>query len=247
MGFDLTGVFRYIKNLGFYVGLFTYIKVELLNKKRFKIAPYPHAIYLRPFSTDRQVFREIFLFRTYSFNINTSPRVIVDAGANIGLSSVFFAHRFPAATIYAIEPETSNFRCLRRNIEKYSNIIGVQTALWSRDVALKIHDQHENQWAFTVEECKKGDPQAFTAMSLTSLMQCYQLDTIDILKLDIEGAEREIFFENHDYWLIRTKVIIIELHDWIKPGCSSTFFKTIAKYRIKTELHGGMLVVELLP
>jgi FkbM family methyltransferase len=247
MGSELTIVLRYVRNLGLYTGLVIFFKVEIFKRKRFKIPLYPHPIHLRPFSTDVKVFREIFLFRTYLYDISPSPCVIVDAGANTGLSSVFFACRFPAATVYAIEPERSNFDCLLRNIKHYGNITAVQTALWCRDTVLKIHDQDEDQWAFTVEECNNDDPHAFTAMSLTSLMQRYQISHIDLLKLDIEGAEKEVFLENCDYWLMRTKVIMIELHDWIKPGCSSAFFKTISRYKIKTQLLWGMLVIELLP
>ncbi len=247
MDTDLTLLPRYIKNLGLYNGLSAFCNVEFFKKTKFKIAQYPNYFYLRPLTTDIKVFREIFLYGAYSFEMNLSPSIIIDAGANIGLSSIFFAQRYPEATIYSIEPETSNFACLQKNIQGYTNITGLHTALWHRDAKLKIQDQQENHWAFRVEECEKGEPESFPAISLTSLMQCYQIEKIDLLKMDIEGAEREVFSENYDYWLSRTKLIVIELHDWIKGGCSSVFFNAISRYKIKTTVHEGMLIIEIFP
>ena len=58
-------------------------------------------------------------------------------------------------------------------------------------------------------------------------MEVAGLEQIDLLKLDIETAERELFSKNYQAWLPKTKAIVIELHDWITPGCSKPFFKAI--------------------
>ncbi len=247
MAFELRLLPRYLKNLGIFRGLSAYCKVEFFGMKKFKLHGYAHYFFLRPYTTDKKVFREIFLLRAYAFNLNFVPRVIIDAGANIGLSSVFFAKRFPDAMIYSIEPESRNFECLVNNTLGYDNIKRVQTALWNRDAMLKISDKNETQWAFSVQECNKNDPESFPGISLTSFMQNEQIAEIDVLKIDIEGAEQEVFSESYDYWVKRTKVIVIELHDWLRAGCSSVFFKAISRYKIKTTIHEGMLIIELLP
>jgi FkbM family methyltransferase len=237
---------RYLKSLGLYQGLRTFVQLEFLKRKKFKPSGYSHPIYVRPSTTDINVFREVFLFHAYGFKTEVTPEVVIDAGANIGLSSIFFANRFPKATIYAIEPERSNFEYLLKNTAHYPAITAVNTALWHRDTMLKIHDQNENHWAFTVEECEQKDPDCFPAISLRSFMEQNKIEWIDVLKMDIEGSEREIFSEDCDYWLSRTKVIIIELHDWLKAGSSSVFFKTISDYKIRTLVHEGMLLIEIL-
>lgn len=238
-------LFRYIKNLGFRVGITLFLQAEFFKFQKIRMVNYPRPVYLRPSTTDIKVFREVFLFGLYTFNMESAPRIIVDAGANIGLSSIFFSERFPGATVYAIEPEGTNFVALKRNVQGYFNIRPMQTALWNRDAALKITNLMENHWAFTVEECSHNDPAAFPAISMASFMQLHGIKTIDLLKLDIEGAERELFSDNYEFWLSRTKGIIVELHDWLRPGCSSNFFRAVAAYDIKTTLHEGLLFIEI--
>mgnify|MGYP000361339186 CR=1 FL=1 len=55
----------------------------------------------------------------------------------------------------------------------------------------------------------------------------------DLLKIDIEGAEKELFSENTDYWLGKVNMIIIELHDWMRKDCSKNFYSAIKKYKYK--------------
>ena len=68
------------------------------------------------------------------------PPVIIDAGANVGLSAVFYANRFPNARIIAIEPEPSNYEMLKRNVVPYSNVTPVQAALWKENGPLRLFD-----------------------------------------------------------------------------------------------------------
>ena len=72
------------------------------------------------------------------------------------------------------------------------------------------------------------------AISIKALMKKYNIDFIDVLKLDIESSEKQVFSEDFSYWVARTKMIIIELHDSMKEGCAQQFFeaihKTIANY-----------------
>jgi FkbM family methyltransferase len=187
------------------------------------------------------VFREVFLFKSYDRDW-PQPNVIIDGGGNIGLVSVFFASRFPKARIFSIEPSDSNFKLLQKNTKPYPFIVPVQSALWNKDEDLIIANKGDSHWAFTVEESKSNHGESFKAMTISSLMKEKNIDIIDILKLDVEGAERELFTDNYDYWITRTKYILIELHDWIKPDCSKKVFKTISSYNFQTIVFNGMLV-----
>ena len=67
-------------------------------------------------------------------------------------------------------------------------------------------------------------------------------DHIDILKLDVEGAEKEIFSSNYEDWLPKTKVLIIELHDRMRKGCSKVVFSAISEYNFSLDISGENLV-----
>ena len=61
-------------------------------------------------------------------------------------------------------------------------------------------------------------------------MKNNNIDSIDIFKIDIEGSEKELFEMNYEYWLPKTKCLIVETHDRMKPGCSESVLNTIRKY-----------------
>lgn len=237
---------RYIINLGIFSGIKTFIRVEAISNERIYLRDYRFPFYLRPGTTDRNVFREVFLFREYNFNIDEAPAIIIDAGANIGLASIFFKTRFPNAAIYAIEPDSSNFKILQQNTAPYTGIKAIQSAVWSSDVYLKIKNKDENAWAFEVQESTEQESGSFPAVCIKTLMEQNVIERIDLLKLDIEGSERELFSTNYEYWLPRTKIIVIELHDWMKEGCSRSFFRAISNYRFKVSVYGGMLLLSNL-
>ena len=67
------------------------------------------------------------------------------------------------------------------------------------------------------------------AKSLDSIIAKHNIDIIDILKIDIETSEKQLFTNNFEKWLPKTKVIIIELHDRMEAGCAKAFFNAINK------------------
>lgn len=96
-------------------------------------------VFLRPGTADQEIYHGVFISREYDIDLG-APLFIVDAGAHIGLSSVFFASKYPNATVIAIEPEPSNFEILLTNVSNYTNIQPVQAGLWSRKAHLRIQD-----------------------------------------------------------------------------------------------------------
>jgi FkbM family methyltransferase len=146
--------------------------------------------------------------------------VIVDAGANIGAASIYFTHKYPEARIIAIEPEASIYPMLTRNVRPYPAIIPVQAALWSRDGEIGIGEADptsgvSGNWAFGT-----GDRPGVKvkAMTMPTLMKEMNIQAIDLVKIDIEGAELEVF---KDFgWLRTVRCLMIELHDRFRPGCS---------------------------
>jgi FkbM family methyltransferase len=159
------------------------------------------------------------------------PRTIVDAGANVGMASIYYANKFPAAKIIAVEPEPSNYAVLVRNVSPYSNVVTINAALWNRDGKISLAVGGEgtdafSKWGFVTRE---GDGTKVRAMTMQTLMTETNLDFIDLLKMDVEGAEKEIF-ENCE-WVAKVKVIAIELHERLKPGCSASVSAAIGDFQ----------------
>jgi FkbM family methyltransferase len=177
-------------------------------------------VHLRMRTTDVSIYNEVLLGGQYAFDLPFSPKTIVDAGANIGMASIYFANKYPAAKIVAVEPEASNFSVLVQNVERYPNILPMQAALWNRDgeIALSAASPSESPFSMVGFVAHEGEGVPVRAVTLPTLMKETQLTSIDVLKVDIEGAEKEVF-ESSD-WMDRVRCLLIELHDRFKPGAS---------------------------
>jgi FkbM family methyltransferase len=178
-----------------------------------------HPVHLRVRTTDVALFREIFLHGIYEANFCEEPQVVVDAGANIGLSSVFYANKFPNARIVAVEPEPSNYEMLQKNTAPYPNVIAVHAALWKENCNLSVYDPGTGNTTFRTQP-SAGKNTPVVGVTLDKLMMDYGIDRIDLLKMDIEGAESDVF-EHPSQWIDRVGAIAVEVHDWIHSGSSA--------------------------
>jgi FkbM family methyltransferase len=190
---------------------------------------YKHPFRLRVPSSDVYTYEQIFDNLEYDFSVEKPPQVIIDAGANIGLASIYFANKYPGARILAIEPERSNFELLKENVRPYPQVTPIHAALWNKNEEINLTDPGLGNWGFITEDRKVSEAHAsksvHTVMALTvdDLLHDYGLERIDILKIDIEGAEKEVF-SNSSSWLAKVDAIIIELHERTKPGCTRSFY-----------------------
>ena len=98
---------------------------------------------------------------------------------------------------------------------------------------MKIKGIGEGKWGFLVEEANSEDSKSFKAITITEILKNSGHNQIDILKLDIESAEKEVFSSGYEEWLDNVNMLIIELHDRFKDGCSDAFYSAIKKYDFK--------------
>jgi FkbM family methyltransferase len=172
--------------------------------------------------------------------------LVIDAGANIGASSVYFALQYPTGRVVAVEPERGNAELLRRNCEGL-DIVVREAALGAEPGTAFLSDPGHGDWGFRVSESgvvpvsagdslagrSVGEPmgQPVPMVSVPELLteadgqQLFPL----VCKIDIEGGEAGLFAKNTS-WVDRFALIIIELHDWLFPGegNSRNFLRTIA-------------------
>jgi len=193
----------------------------------FALRHYGKDFFLRGNSVDFPVFNGIFVRKEYDFEIDFIPEFIVDAGAFIGASSVWFSRRYPDARIVAVEPEETNFALLEKNTGQYSNIEPVRAALYGEDTNLRISDPSAEKYAFRVEMAD-DDGNSLPGYTVETLMARFGFPRIDILKMDIEGAEYELFKQGNTDWLRNVRVLVIELHEYFRPGVTELFYAGLA-------------------
>jgi FkbM family methyltransferase len=184
--------------------------------------------------SDRSVFRHVFVLSNYALRRPATDQVrwVIDAGANVGYSSLFFAGQYPKARIVAIEPDASNYQQLLANTEQCDRIKARRGALWHERTRLNIADLRANTQAFQVVPDPGG---AIEALTIADVMEAENIEEIDILKMDIEGAETGIFQNNCDFWLGRVKTLLIELHN---EECLRHFERAIVPYSFDRLLCG---------
>jgi FkbM family methyltransferase len=205
-------------------GVFLAVRTRLFGRPvevAVEVPGVQHPVHLRLRTTDVASCGEILMRRQYDWVLRRTPQVIVDAGANIGLASIFYANKYPSARIIAIEPEASNYQMLVKNTAAYSRVQAVNAALWSENCKLDIFDPAQGHTAFQMRgETSSSDPQGalVAGITLDNLMFDFGISHIDLLKVDIEGAERQVF-AHPDRWIAAVDNIAIELHDWMLPGC----------------------------
>jgi len=194
-------------------------------------------ISLRLKTSDLATFKDIFVKGQYDFKTPESPKVIIDAGANIGLTSLVFANRFPGAKIIAIEPEQSNYDVLEKNIAPYPNVVAVQAAVWNKNGMVNIVDPGLGNWGFQVGNGNEDGPRNIMqcpGVTIDRIMQDHGVDYIDILKMDIEGGEKEVF-EDAAGWIDKVGLLTVELHDRLKEGCSQSLYGATGNFRERWE------------
>lgn len=198
---------------------------------------------LRGLSSDAATFIQIFLRGDLDFEVpGPAPRTIVDVGANIGLASLYLARRFPAARIVAIEFEAENFQQLRRNTAAYPNIECVHAGLWPSDGIVAVANPDAAKWAHVPTEAVAGEAaETVRAISMDTLMAERGLSSIDLLKIDIEGSEYELF-ESAPDWMNRVRTVAIELHDHLRPGAGARFLAALRARPVLLASRGEYLI-----
>jgi FkbM family methyltransferase len=218
-------LYRFIRSFGSTKGFNLAMKYRFDRIEDLKLPGIKGKFSLRSNTTDKATFYQVFIKKQYNIGLPEKPNIIVDGGANIGLFTILMKNRFPDSKIICIEPDPENFDLLQKNVLVYENVYCENCGLWNKDTLLDVYDKYNGgKCAMIVDENKEGK---IKSISLDTLLKKYSINKIDVLKLDIETSEKNLFKENFQNWLAKTKVIIIELHDWMETGCSKTFFQAI--------------------
>lgn len=213
-----------------------------------------HEMYFRNApSSDLPVINQIFQQHVYSLdgwphkellekyyinNFHSVKPLIIDAGANIGASSIFFSNSWKNSFTISIEPEKYNYSLLKLNTVGKS-ILPLEGAIGSENSIMYLCDPGHGDVGFRV--ANSGGDYQVSVFTINQLIEIGEKNNAApfICKIDIEGGESELFSKNTK-WMNDFALIIIELHDWMLPmqGSSNSFLKEISKLNFEM-LHKG--------
>lgn len=142
--------------------------------------------------------------------------LIVDCGANIGASALWFEAQFPTSQIVCIEPEPGNFALLQRNCRSAAYDLR-QCGVGLDDGPAVLVDPGDGEWGYRTSSSGAG--MQISIISLKTLREQKPASSFTpfILKIDIEGAERDLF-EGDTSFIDSFPIIILEPHDWLLHG-----------------------------
>lgn len=182
-----------------------------LNNVDFKVS-------MRLKTSDFAVYSQIFIENEYRLIIDFFKRfksenpVMIDLGGNIGLASLNFASQFSNTHLILLEPNKENIEMCKNNLSCFENVEILNKAIYNKNTTL--YEDYSFRLgmhsSFRYTEEKTSNP-SIEAVSIESLLSVHH--EVDFLKIDVEGAEKEIFETNLQTWLHKVKVIAVEIHD----------------------------------
>lgn len=166
---------------------------------------------------------------------------IIDAGAHIGDETARFLIHHPNAKIVAIEAAERNFSLLQKNFQNVKNVELIKGAIWPVKSNLKVV-HGDSMESFKVVETPDTN-ETILAWSVQDIMEKMGWDRIDILKLDIEGSEYELFTRNFEDWIGKVNVFIFEVPDNDHAGTTQAIYQSLKNYKYNTFVCGENLVL----
>ncbi len=161
--------------------------------------------------------REIFADHLYYFDSDNPSPLIIDAGAHIGLATLYFKKMFPAARIIAIEPNPISFKLLEQNVweNNLSDVQCINAALVDDErETVTLHQDEKDEWLMTSSlhpGAWSGDQKTKPVTVPAAKLATFLTEPVELLKMDIEGSELKVLRGVTNY-LDLVKNIRLEFH-----------------------------------
>lgn len=247
---------RGLKQTFFYLNTPFFKKIKKIKKKdglilEFDINNQKKLAFIKKNSSDLLVFVQIIKNREYQgiadlfVKKNIRIKTMIDAGANIGLTSVFFKALFPELKIIMLEPNIKTYNRLLFNIKlnNLKNIFPSNEGLWGKNTFLSPSTGFRDSldWSFSLKESQNISENVIKVLSMKDIINRHNLKEIDFLKIDIEGGELSLFSDKEiDFWSKNIKVIAVEIHDELK--CKKMIVATLKRLDFKIIYVGELTV-----
>lgn len=197
-----------------YVNKLLKLRISREQPKTFRVAISHNLVdlQLRVLAGDLFVFYEVFLDKCYWVPEAWTENVIniVDFGAHIGLTTLFLSQYFPEAKFTCVEPNAENLKLLKNNLSFLGDKVQIIAGAVNFQSGEVVFEDTGASWeGHLTSTASKGNK--IRCYTPPEILKIANLTSIDILKIDIEGAE-ELIFNSQEEWLNLVKVILIELH-----------------------------------
>lgn len=183
-------------------------------------------------NSDAFIISEVFLHECYKVNYNKTGNrqiTILDLGANAGYTAVYFSRLFPGCRVICVEPVPGNILLLKKNLllnKTDSYVYEAAIAINDGEIQMELGDRDYGHKVSNIEFGKKNQSGVIDVkgISIKTVMQEQNINTIDILKIDIEGYEGVLLQQNNE-WLARINCVIMEIHENVNEDSIITTMK----------------------
>jgi len=119
---------------------------------------------------------------------------------------------------------------IRKNLKNFKDIDIIPKGLFNKKAFFRIEDPYQATNSFVIKEVGPNENYDIESITIDEILMSKKIETIDVLKIDIEGAEKDLFEKNYENWLPKVKIIMVETHDRMIPKCSYSVMKSLNEY-----------------
>lgn len=195
------------------------------------IRGFRHPVYYREGSSDPDVIRQVFAELQYAPVADGDLRTVLDLGGNIGATASFLLQRCPLARVVVVEPDADNLRVCRKTLAPFGDrVMFLRAGVWPTRTGLVVERGSfgdGREWSYQVRPTRPGEPADLRGLTVSDVLGLAKFDTVDLLKIDIEGTEQILFGPGSDSWLGRTRTLAVEFHG---PACERACATAVARF-----------------
>ena len=224
---------------GLYLRIF-----DRFYKKQYKLKFLDDSLVLiRPRSSDISVYCHCSLGNIYDIDLQ-NPKTIIDLGSFSGITTVYYSIKYPYSKIYSVEPGKTNFEQLCINTENLTNVIKDKLAITNYSGTAELFLTTDFDLGLSLNNTKNiNQSETVTAKNINDYIYENNIQQIDLLKINIEGAEKEIFESINLENFKKIKSILADLHDRKVKGCSQSLFSKLSSFNYDLEIRGHFIFI----
>jgi FkbM family methyltransferase len=194
-------------------------------------------------SSDVWNMQQVFMDRQYDIEIH-EPRRILDLGAYVGYTAVYFANRFPGASIISVEPPGSNFDTLVANTAAYPNIRCLPAAVWHERAELALADCSYGDWGLSFMPGNADQPvENVPGYTITNILEMHGWSGVDLIKCSSHGGRVDALLRPRPDWLEKTATVITRpgAQGW-QAGDAEKLAAALPAAEFQRSTHGPLVI-----